>query len=109
MSETIKPESITQSAKTFGVLNRQVLDLQEEIDRLRASEETAWGLISNAGGGDWENESDEWRGAACAWRDIYLAAARLNLNASARDIPGYDKLIEGVASMIEDEEQKDGR
>ena len=33
--------------------------------------EWAWTIIANAGGGDWENESAEWRKAAAAWRDAY--------------------------------------
>jgi hypothetical protein len=31
--------------------------------------EAAWGLIANAGGGDWERESPQWREAAVAWRE----------------------------------------
>lgn len=33
----------------------------------------AWGLIANAGGGDWYNESFEWRTAARRWRDSWHA------------------------------------
>ena len=38
-----------------------------EIDLL----EQAWGIIANAGGGNWERESKEWQEAASAWRDQY--------------------------------------
>lgn len=31
----------------------------------------AWGVIANAGGGDWEYETKEWREAAERWRDRY--------------------------------------
>ncbi len=34
--------------------------------------EFAWGIIANAGGGDWEKESKEWRDAAIRWRDAYF-------------------------------------
>jgi hypothetical protein len=34
----------------------------------------AWGLIANAGGGDWSNETDEWRAAAARWRDAFHAS-----------------------------------
>jgi len=33
--------------------------------------ELAWGVIANAGGGDWEKESKEWQEAAAKWRDQY--------------------------------------
>lgn len=31
--------------------------------------EQAWGIIANAGGGNWDNETPEWRRAAERWRD----------------------------------------
>lgn len=33
--------------------------------------ENAWGLLANAGGGDWARESVEWADAAGRWRDDY--------------------------------------
>jgi hypothetical protein len=33
----------------------------------------AWGIIANAGDGDWDKESKEWVEAAEKWRDLYLA------------------------------------
>ena len=33
--------------------------------------EAAWGIIANAGGGNWENETLEWQEAAARWRDAY--------------------------------------
>lgn len=33
----------------------------------------AWGIIANAGGGDWNNETCEWREAAVKWRDQWEA------------------------------------
>ncbi len=41
--------------------------------------EIAWGVIANAGGGDWKLERTDWQEAAARWRDDYhalLAAAR---------------------------------
>lgn len=34
--------------------------------------EYAWGIIANAGGGDWERESKVWQGAAARWRTDYF-------------------------------------
>lgn len=33
--------------------------------------EAAWGIIANAGGGNWNRETPEWRVAASNWRDAY--------------------------------------
>lgn len=41
--------------------------------RLRDQCESAWGLIANAGGGDWATQSAEWVQAARRWRDAYHA------------------------------------
>lgn len=38
-------------------------------DELRDSIETAWGIIANVSGGDWEKQSAEWQQAAARWRD----------------------------------------
>ncbi len=38
--------------------------------------ELAWGIIANAGGGDWEKESKEWQDAAIKWRDNYFATLK---------------------------------
>ncbi len=35
--------------------------------------ESAWGLIANASGGDWDKATPEWRDAAVRWRDRYFA------------------------------------
>jgi hypothetical protein len=40
-----------------------------DLDRL----ELAWGIIANAGGGNWETQSPEWVKAAERWRDDYHA------------------------------------
>ena len=44
-----------------------------KIRRYYASDlnETAWGLIANAYGGDWDTASPEWKQAAIRWRDQY--------------------------------------
>jgi len=36
--------------------------------------ELAWGVIANAGGGDWTTQTPEWQEAAARWRDQYHAA-----------------------------------
>lgn len=33
--------------------------------------ESAWGLIANKFGGDWDKATPEWRAAAECWRDKY--------------------------------------
>jgi len=48
--------------------------LERAADRERElvdAMEMAWGIIANAGGGDWTHETDDWRTAAARWRDAY--------------------------------------
>ena len=33
--------------------------------------EAAWGLIANAGEGNWETQTSDWQEAAAKWRDNY--------------------------------------
>lgn len=49
-----------------------------EDDAIRSDDDldSAWGLIANAGGGDWTRETPEWQEAAARWRDGYSGHAR---------------------------------
>ncbi len=38
--------------------------------------EMAWVIIANAGGGNWETQSDEWVTAAERWRDEFHATLK---------------------------------
>lgn len=49
--------------------------------------ESAWGVISNAGGGDWTTETAEWQKAAGAWRDRYFEWLRGQQLATAKTLP----------------------
>ena len=50
----------------------------DEERALRESEEQAWRIIANVGGGDWTKETPKWQEAAARWRDKYIASARSN-------------------------------
>ncbi len=57
---------------------RPMFDLEGELARHKVCHqndllETAWGIIANAHGGNWEAASDDWREAAEKWRDRYFA------------------------------------
>jgi hypothetical protein len=36
--------------------------------------ESAWGIIANANGGDWDKATPEWKDAAIRWRDNYFTS-----------------------------------
>ena len=38
--------------------------------------EYAWTILADAGGGDWEKETPDWKGAAAKWRDEYFAYSK---------------------------------
>lgn len=56
---------------------------EEEEPRMNDTEalELAWGVIANAGGGDWSKETPEWQEAAARWRDAVMPglSARLSV------------------------------
>lgn len=39
--------------------------------------ELAWGVIANAGGGNWTLETQDWQTAAAAWRDRYFGSIQV--------------------------------
>lgn len=56
-----------------------LFDAAAALARLRTANlpdlmEAAWGIISNAGGGNWDLETAMWRQAAENWRESYFAA-----------------------------------
>ena len=57
-------------------LKREIESQAAEIERLRLSEELAWGLIANSYHSDWNLASDEWQRSAARWRDKYHAALK---------------------------------
>ena len=53
--------------------------MDEMIDLL----ESAWGIIANAGGGDWTTQTDDWQIAAARWREKYHNLPEMKLNKEA--------------------------
>ena len=50
----------------------QVFPKEITIVELKDGIEMAWGLIANAGNGNWQTQTQEWQEAAAKWRDKYL-------------------------------------
>ena len=61
--DTSHIEMITALAEAFA----------KRIDTHLNMLEVAWGIIANAGGGNWELESETWNDAAVRWRERYHA------------------------------------
>ena len=55
----------------LNVAETEVERLEGEIKRLQGDMETAWCIIANAYGGDWEQASAEWKAAAIRWREAW--------------------------------------
>ena len=58
-------------------------------EALRAREaydlcDLAWGIIANAGGGDWSKENMQWRETALEWRARYLKLRGKNADVALR-------------------------
>jgi hypothetical protein len=81
-SET--PTGIFDSTHAKTVGDNLVAFIESHVDRLNEDIEIAWGIIANAGGGDWDREGAEWKKAAERWRDErYIRDP--NLTQSSRD------------------------
>jgi hypothetical protein len=64
---------------------------QAELDRTRIEYlegelESAWGLIANSYGGDWELANKDWRKAAVRWRESYHNSLRYDLSDEVEDM-----------------------
>jgi len=61
--------------ETWSAILKDILSYELESPAEATSQndllEAAWGLIANAGNGDWSKETSEWREAANRWRDEY--------------------------------------
>lgn len=72
-------EKLGHKGTVHGMLRQLVAELAEarsivknrdaDIAKLRAAVEEAWGVIANAGGGDWSTQKTDWQRAASRWRD----------------------------------------
>ena len=66
---TTKLKEVAERIKEITIQEKQIAST--ELDRLDALLKTAWGIIANAGGGDWKKETTDWQEAAVRWRDDY--------------------------------------
>ena len=74
LATTFKPALVMRVEDPIGMMQEveaYLKEREEELLLLREGMERAWGLIANAGGGDWSKESAEWHTAAMVWRDQY--------------------------------------
>ena len=71
--ERLRKESAFVS-RAMAVDADEIIELAEaENKQLRKAVESAWGIIANSYGGDWELANEDWRGAAERWRDEYAS------------------------------------
>ena len=61
------------TTERIGFRPELALVIAGRVDRYHDLIEGAWGIIANAGGGDWDLATPEWRLAALRWRDLYHA------------------------------------
>lgn len=63
----VRRQVIAKLDETIGWLDELKNPTIDQSDLL----ETAWGIIANSYGGNWDKATDDWRGAAERWRDEY--------------------------------------
>jgi len=87
--------------KTFDEVIAEVQPTEVEDDNPPEVElvpnllETAWNIIANAGGGDWDKETEEWQKAVYRWREDYFNWRKY----------GQDKTE--IADLSKDEPERD--
>ena len=47
---------------------------------------TAWGIIANKNGGDWDKATPEWKAAAERWRERYFAILPASASGPAPEV-----------------------
>lgn len=67
-------------------------------------EESAWGIIANAGRGNWDNESPDWKLAAKKWRDKYYKDKTLSSAEALYGFCGWLSSRERILSIGNDQE-----
>lgn len=60
-------------------------DVRAKLTRAYIALDLAWGLVANAGGGDWGKESRTWKEAAEAWRDEYWDVITADVTRRAKE------------------------
>lgn len=58
-----------ETVAILELLADRIEELEAENKRLLDGMERAWGIIANAGEGDWSTQTSEWVNAAEKWRD----------------------------------------
>jgi hypothetical protein len=76
-------EKREQAVKLQRLTEDNEIRWMQRCDKHEKQLELAWGIIANAGGGDWEKESKEWQDAAVKWRAHKAALADERENGKA--------------------------
>jgi hypothetical protein len=85
----------------------------ELLNKAADAIEAAWGIIANAGGGDWTKETPEWQAAATRWRDEYITTPSVVLEPEAEcaecngACPCCNDALEIEAEALADSEDED--
>ncbi len=90
----------THPRDTYGIVIQKLVDNFKQQSLLT---EMAWGVISNAGQGDWTREHEDWQKAAKKWRDEY------HKHLSANRIPSKEKIEEPPTTIQPDVELPSAR
>ena len=61
----------SETCDQLEAAHNRVKCAEQDAARLLHLAEAAWGVIANAGNGDWTRETEEWRAAAATWREMY--------------------------------------
>jgi hypothetical protein len=62
--------------------------------------EMLWIVLANVSGGDWTQQTLEWREAAARWRDNYFAVVKLDVSRPVSEGPRHDDQCEAEQPVL---------
>lgn len=94
-------EALEMMADEMEDLRKELEAAQAQVAVLMDGMEMAWGVIANAGRGDWTLEHPDWREAAANWRDKHWHPAVRSLAGvtAAHDARIWNQALEVAIEM----------
>ena len=72
--DDLAEQLVSELRSQLAAATKRAEEAEAMVKGLHDLAESAWGVIANAGGGNWSRETNEWAEAAARWRDRYHAA-----------------------------------
>lgn len=106
-SVTLPDPEVVTLRRAAALFHNERAQLLESAADLLDHLETAWGVIANANGGNWDSASQDWRTAAEKWRDRWHEILRSPIMDKTKRLRAERHLQERISRTVD--AAKDGR